>query len=90
MVFIGLANAIGILAFILTILVLASVILSWFMSPYHPLRAAIDRIVDPMLNPIRRIVPLVGMFDFSPLILIILIEFVSRFLSSILLAFAVR
>ncbi|MCL4528244.1 MAG: YggT family protein [Chloroflexi bacterium] len=86
MVFVGLANAVNLLANFLTILVLISVILSWFMSPYHPLRAAIDRIVDPMLNPIRRVVPTAGMFDFSPLILIILIEFLARVLTSILLS----
>ncbi len=86
MVFVGMANAIGVLADFLTILVLVSVILSWFMSPYHPLRAAIDRIVDPMLNPIRRVVPTAGMFDFSPLILMILIEFLARVLTSILLS----
>jgi YggT family protein len=83
---IGLANAIGFLANFLTILILLSVILSWFMSPYHPLRAAIDRIVDPMLNPIRRVVPPAGMFDFSPLILMILIEFLARILISIVLS----
>lgn len=83
---IGLANAIDFLANFLTILILLSVILSWFMSPYHPLRAAIDRIVDPMLNPIRRVVPPAGMFDFSPLILMILIEFLARVLIRIVLS----
>jgi len=29
-----------------------------------------------MLRPIRRIVPNVGMFDFSPIILLLLIQFV--------------
>ena len=86
MVFVGLANAVNILANFLTILVLISVILSWFMSPYHPLRAAIDRIVDPMLNPIRRVIPTAGMFDFSPLVLMILIEVVASILTRILLS----
>ncbi len=86
MVFVGLANAVNILANFLTILVLISVILSWFMSPYHPLRAAIDRIVDPMLNPIRRVIPTAGMFDFSPLVLMILIEVAASILTRILLS----
>ncbi len=84
--FVALADAVNLLANFLTILILLSVILSWFMSPYHPLRAAIDRIVDPMLNPIRRVVPMAGMFDLSPLILMILIEFLSRVLTSIILS----
>ena len=59
---------------ILILLVILSVILSYFMDPYHPIRRGLDRIVDPMLSPIRRVVPLVGMLDFSPLVLIILIQ----------------
>ena len=65
---------------ILVVLVIASVILSYFMDPYHPVRRGVDYIVQPMLTPIRRIVPLVGMFDFSPLILILLLQFAARIL----------
>ncbi len=56
----------------LILLVIVSSVLSFFMSPYHPVKQALDRIVEPMLAPIRRVVPLIGMLDFSPLILIIL------------------
>jgi YggT family protein len=55
------------------------------MSPYHPVRMAIDRIIEPMLAPIRRVVPSAGMFDFSPLILMILIELIDRILIFIIL-----
>ena len=65
---------------ILVILVIASVILSYFMDPYHPVRRGVDNIVQPLLDPIRRVVPLVGMLDFSPLILILLLQLVGRFL----------
>jgi YggT family protein len=65
---------------ILVVLVIVSVLLSYFMDPYHPVRRGVDNIVQPMLNPIRRVVPLVGMFDFSPLILILLLQFGSRIL----------
>lgn len=71
---------------ILVLLVFISVILSYFMDPYHPLRRGIDNIVEPMLAPIRRIVPLVGMIDFSPLILILILQFGSQFLIRILLS----
>ena len=69
---------------ILILLVILSVILSYFMDPYHPIRRGLDRIVDPMLNPIRRVVPLVGMLDFSPLVLILLIQIVGSLLNRIL------
>jgi len=85
MEFVILAQLVDWIAQILILLIFVSVILSFFMSPYHPVRQTIDRIIDPLLAPIRRVVPLVGMFDFSPLILMILLELVDRVLTSILL-----
>lgn len=69
---------------ILVLLVFVSVILSYFMDPFHPIRRGVDNIVEPMLGPIRRIVPLVGMLDFSPLVLILLIQFTARILNAFL------
>jgi YggT family protein len=69
---------------LLVLLVVVSVILSYFMDPYHPIRRSIDSVVEPMLAPIRRVVPLIGMLDLSPLILIILIQVVSNILIRIL------
>jgi YggT family protein len=72
---------------LLVLLVIVSVILSYFMDPYHPIRRSIDSVVEPMLAPIRRVVPLLGVLDLSPLILIILIQVLSnlliRFLSTL-------
>lgn len=70
---------------LLVLLVIVSVILSYFMDPYHPIRRAIDGVVEPMLAPIRRIVPLIGMLDFSPLVLIILIQLLSNILIRLLI-----
>jgi len=71
---------------ILILLVILSVILSYFMDPYHPLRRGLDRIVEPMLTPIRRVVPLVGMIDFSPLVLIILIQIIASLIIRVLIS----
>jgi len=68
------------------LLVIVAAILSYFMSPYHQVRQTIDRIVDPMLAPIRRVVPLVGSIDFSPVIFIILVQIVSGALVNFLYA----
>ena len=70
---------------LLVLLVVVSVILSYFMDPYHPIRRSIDSVVEPMLAPIRRVVPLIGVLDLSPLILIILIQVVSNLVVSFLL-----
>lgn len=80
-----LIQMIRLIASALTWIVIASALLSFFLPPYHPVREALDRIVDPMLNPIRRVVPMAGAFDFSPLILILAIDLLSRILIAILL-----
>ena len=85
MVFVILARLIDLLAQLLILLIFVSVILSFFMAPYHPVRQVIDRIIDPLLAPILRVVPLAGMFDFSPLILMLLIQVLDWVLTSILL-----
>ena len=69
---------------LLELLVIAYVILSYVMDPYHPVRRWVDSIVEPMLMPIRRVVPLVGMFDFSPIILWFLIRIISNLIIQIL------
>jgi len=80
-----LVQLVNILQQVIVLLVIVSVILSYFMSPYHPVRETIDRIVEPMLRPIRRVVPLVGMIDFSPLVLIILVQLFSSVVKSLLI-----
>ena len=78
------ANIINLVANLFILVIIADSILSFFMDPYHPVRLAIGRIVNPFLAPIRRIVPLVGMLDLSPLIFIILVEILSTVLVRLL------
>lgn len=78
---------INIIVQLITLLVIIYVFLSYFMSPYHPVRAMISRFVEPMLQPIRNILPSTGMLDFSPIVLLILVQILGRVLISILLTF---
>ena len=72
---------------LLTLIVVVDVVLSYFMSPFHPVRRYLDRIVEPMLRPIRRVLPQTGMIDFSPLVLIILLQVIDYIVTSILIRF---
>lgn len=81
-----LAQIISIIARILEFTVLADIILSYFMSPYQPIRQVLDRIVNPLLAPIRRLLPTAGGIDFSPLVLLILIQVLDYILTSLLLS----
>ena len=69
---------------ILTIVVVVDVIVSYFMSPYNNVRVILDRIVNPMLNPIRRIIPPVQMIDFSPIILLVLLQVIDYIIVQLL------
>ncbi len=69
------------------IVLLAHIVLSYFMSPFHPIRQQLSRIVEPLLAPIRRVLPSIGMFDFSSLVLLILVQIVGSLVVNILRTF---
>jgi YggT family protein len=62
------------LASILYIAILARVILSWLpIGGTNPIVALVYQITEPILAPLRRIVPRIGIFDLTPMIALILI-----------------
>jgi YggT family protein len=65
----------------LWLLILARVLLSWVNPRFE---GAIPRWIyettEPLLAPIRRVLPQTGMIDFSPLILLILVGIIARVL----------
>ena len=54
-------------------------VLSW-VNPYSPLSAPAQQLTRPLLDPIRRFVPLISGIDLSPLIAILLLQLLLRFL----------
>jgi YggT family protein len=82
----SLIAAIQLISFALSLAVLADILVSFFLNPYHPIRRALDSFVGPMLAPIRRILPPVGMFDFSPVVLILLIQLIQELAVRVLLS----
>lgn len=67
------------------LVIIIEVVLSYFMSPFHPIRQFLYRLVEPALTPIRRILPGMGGLDFSPLVLLILLQILDMLLGNILL-----
>ncbi len=63
------------------------VVTTFFMAPWHPVRQTLARFFEPLLAPIRRHVPPVGMFDFSPLVLILIVEILRSVFVRVLLVF---
>ena len=65
---------------ILTILILLRVVISWYSpGPTNILVRLLYRVTEPLLSPLRRIIPRVGPLDFSPLLAVILIQVIRHF-----------
>ena len=71
---------------LLVVIVVIDVILSYFLSPWNEVRLLLDRVVEPMLRPIRRFIPSMSGLDFSPLVLIILLQIIGSVLRSLILS----
>jgi YggT family protein len=67
-----------------TLILIADIIVHYFLDPFHPVREALDAIVNPFLNPIRRILPQTGMIDLSPIVLYFLIRLVGGLLVNLI------
>ncbi len=78
-------SIIRVLCDVLVILILLRVVVSWYLPrPTNILVIILYRLTEPILAPLRRIIPRVGMLDFSPLVAVILLQLI-RYLSLYLL-----
>lgn len=57
-----------------------------FVSPYHPFVKLLRSVVNPVLDPIRRLIPpyKTSNWDLSPLVAILALQLIMRFLYSAL------
>ncbi|HUL64174.1 MAG TPA: YggT family protein [Burkholderiaceae bacterium] len=61
-------------------LVLVHVVFSW-INPYAPVAPAVAMLVRPFLAPFQRILPPIGGFDLSPLVLLVVVNILLLVLS---------
>ncbi len=77
----------GLLAAAIRLLILAiffRAILSWFVrDPNNPIVRVLDQITEPILEPLRRIIPRMGMMDISPLVAIVLLSVIASMVAGI-------
>jgi len=72
---------ISILSYVLVIAIIVRALLSWFMPAGGTgLSRVLVDVTEPVLAPIRRLLPSVGGIDFSPILAILLVQLVSRVL----------
>jgi YggT family protein len=66
--------------------IVARALLPWFrVSPYHPAMRFLIQITEPLLAPIRRNLPAVGGFDFSPMVALLILWALELLLQRMLL-----
>jgi YggT family protein len=64
-----------------TYVVLASVVISWFrLEPSNPIVRVVEALTEPVLKPIRAVLPTAMGLDFSPLVLLIALSIIRGFL----------
>ncbi|TET26522.1 MAG: YggT family protein [Dehalococcoidia bacterium] len=72
---------IRVLCEVLTVVIILRAVLSWFqISPTNILAVVLHRITEPVLAPLRRVIPRTGIIDFSPLVAILLLQLIIRLL----------
>lgn len=57
-----------------SLMIIARVIFSWGLTYSHPFMRFLIRWTDPVLIPFRRIIPPLGMFDISPIVVLIILQ----------------
>jgi YggT family protein len=81
---------------ILTWIIMIQVALSWLFvlnvlntssQGVRTLAVAIDRLTAPLYRPIRRILPDFGGIDFSPLVILILIQVIKKLLGGVVMQY---
>ncbi len=77
---------IAVAAYVLLVAIIIRIIFSWIgFDPENPIAQVIQEITEPILAPIRSVMPRIGMFDLAPMaasfLLIILARLGTRLMS---------
>ncbi|MBI2862866.1 MAG: YggT family protein [Chloroflexi bacterium] len=65
----------------LTVAILIRVVLSWFgLPPDNRLLLVLHDITEPVLAPLRRVIPSLGFLDITPIIALFLLQIIREFL----------
>ena len=70
---------------IYSILVIVRIILSWISSPDNRITRFLMKITDPVLEPFRKLIPPLGMFDLSPIVVLLILSFLAAAVRGVLI-----
>ena len=76
-------NFVDILFRVLTYAIIIRALMSWFpIAPTNPIVRLLDDVTEPILAPLRRIVPRLGMMDITPIVALVLLQVLDQVLIS--------
>ncbi|MBI2934153.1 MAG: YggT family protein [Chloroflexi bacterium] len=71
-----------VVADLLTFLVIARALLTWFpVRQDNPIALFLSRVTEPVLGPLRRVIPRIGMVDITPMAAVVLLQLIRLALS---------
>lgn len=79
------ANFLNLLLTLLSFAIIARALVSWLpIDRYNPIIRVLDQITEPILAPLRRVVPPLGMMDITPIVALILLQILQAVINNIL------
>lgn len=74
---------------IISLLVIVRAVMSWFSpDPRNPIVSLIYRVTEPLLAPVRNIMPIMGGMDFSPIVVLVGVQVLAQVLVQLLVSMA--
>lgn len=89
----AIAQALALLTLTLSAVLIVRAIASWVVAAgggYNPMLRLLDELTEPLLAPLRRVIPPTGGFDWSVLIALVAIQLLNILLVQPLIVFAAR
>ena len=87
----ALAQLVEVLFQIYWLLIIVRVLISWVNpDPFNPIVQGLTRVTDPVLEPLRRVIPPIGPIDLSPLVALLVLQALRYFLVQTLMDLSVR
>lgn len=70
-----LGQLVDIIVYVITLILILQALMSFApIAPWHPVRRFLDQVTEPILRPFRNMLPPMGMFDFSIMLALIVIQ----------------
>jgi YggT family protein len=69
-----LVSLVEMIVLVITVLLILNALSSFVLDPWHPARRFLNQLAEPILRPFRGLLPPVGMFDFTIMLAIIVIQ----------------